>query len=264
MTDAIRYAQYVTLRNNMEVEARVVGRWLRHQNDKRVWLHEDEVTCEKQAEVPVPGIGRLRFQIEYDNDHNEWDGDNIEYKWRSRETCDNVRTGKSLGDGWYAINEWDGQRFLSVSFPGGGDYATRRGYYSSTGMSRGEADLRARQAIRKECEYWQSVHRGDVSFVGWIVTLYDHDDKEIGHDSCWGYTYDDTKYIHDEMDSNAQALVEAQFQLLHGLDIDDTHMDEAWRAWTAAMVSSDDDREIADPVFISTLREKACQASLSL
>lgn len=258
-----QYAEYLKLRNNMEVDAGVVMHWLNNK-PTRTWLHGEEVTCERQIDALVPGVGRLCFEIEYDNDHNEWDSTHIEGKWRDRETCDEVRTGKSLGDGWYAINEWDGQRFLAVSFPNGGDYRSRRAYYSSQGMSREVADLRARQAIRKECEYWQSVSKGDVTFVGWIVTLYGPSGTEIGHESCWGYVYDDTKYIHDEMDASAQTLVEAQYQLLHGIDVDDTHMDEAWRAWTAAMVSSDDDRDIADPVFISTLREKACQASLSL
>lgn len=270
MVDLIRYAQYVTLRDNMREPAHYVGYWLKEREKKRTWLHEDRVDPSQSHWVAVPGLGFMCFSMEYDNDHNEWDTDNIEHEWRSRETCDPIRTGKHLGDGWYALNHFDGGRFLAVRPKEGGDYETRRSYYSSLGMSKSDADIRARHALQQECKYWYEVAQGDRTWVGWIVTLYDTlyaDDscKELASDSCWGYDMADIKYIHDCMDDSARELVLAQYELKHNLKgITNDHITQALPAWRTAMTSSDDDREIADPVFVSTVREKTCQKSLCL
>ena len=53
------------------------------------------------------------------------------------------------------------------------------------GMSRHAAWLSARESIRREFDYFQEVW--DAGYVGYIVTLYDADDNEVEHDSCWGF-----------------------------------------------------------------------------
>lgn len=260
-----RYAEYLKHRNNMQHPARFCLCWM--QQRPRVWLREgDTVEVGTDFNVAVPGLGTLKFEMRWDEDHDSWDTDHIEKEWRDRDTCDPVRTGKSLGDDWYALAHWDrGYKFLAVKFRNGGDYKSRRAYYSAQGMSREDADVHARQAIQAECRYWYKIAEGEISWVGWIVTLFDEDDTCVADDSCWGYENVDTDYIHECMDDAARALVLAQYELKHKLTgVSNAHIAEAKLAWDTAMVTSDYDRDLADPLFISVIREKVCQKSLCL
>lgn len=116
--------------------------------------------------------------------------------------------------------------------------------------------------IIKECRYWRSVAKGDTCFVGYVVTLISPEDTTMEEDSCWGYGYEyDSKdtYLLGCMNDAAQGMVEKHWKQLYGelppafvAGIDPT-VDAAWKAWHTAMATSDGDRDIADPIFVSII-----------
>lgn len=257
-----RYQRYKELRaKHQDVNANVVMHWLRATVNKN-WIDSLPYSSEDEMRL-VPGIGWLRFSVADDSDHDPYDGDGQGFQWLKtgdRDANQKYDVGTHLGDGCYSLDHWDGSSVHVVRFDrkGGGDYAGRREYWHAQGCSKSDADLRARRSIREECKYWQSVAKGDVSWIGGTVTLLDYEEKELGMESVWGFECPDVgDYLLDQMNDWADNLVKEHWKHTPKFPARESKEGkQAWKAWYASMAVTDDDRDISDPVFISTLKGK--------
>jgi len=249
------HAEYLKHRTE-GVNARVALHWAKAKKKELPWCEELPDPNTDTLITPVPGVGSLHFSVVNDYDFNPWQDNEITAEWRRWDgEARKVSVGKRLGNGWYALDHWDHSSFYTIKFSGHSSYEERRKYHQSQGMSRSNADLSARRSIQKECEYWSSVARGQHSWVGWTVELVNNNEEEIEHDSCWGYSDDDLSYMADNANDAASEMVRKHWpKHIKYVDPIGSDFAHAMKAWYAAMVSSDDDRTIADPVFLSSLK----------
>jgi hypothetical protein len=227
--------------------------------------------------VDVPGIGALKFELKDDNDYNSDDYDEQTFQW-VKGMHDNEAAkhcGAKMGENMYSLNHWDHGSVAVLCFDkkSGGRFEDRYKYHARS-MSKQDAYIAAQASIKDECEYRHRVAEGDVSWVGACVTLWepgepeDFNDqiedewKEIGQEEVWGFEYPDSEdYLLDTMNEWAASLVAKHWQQKYGCEApmpgtQDVVVDAAWKAWHTSMVVSNNDRTIADPVFVSTYKEK--------
>lgn len=229
------------------------------------WYIDRLPTSDYDEEVDVPGVGVLKFTTINDYDHCAFDqGCGQEFTWITDYPPEKFRLGTNLGGDSYSLHHTDGNRLFTVTFnkKDGTRLEDRRRYESKAGYSRQDADLRARQSIQQECDYWYRVQLGDVSFVGFVVRLYTvEDDREVelGEESCYGYEWDGfTGYPLAEVNDWARSLISTHWpdgpepETL-ARPIPSTEV--AWKAWECAMIAADGDRSIADPIFVATYKE---------
>lgn len=243
-------------------------------NEKPKWYIDRLPSSDSPEEVDVPGVGTLEFTTLEDSDHNEFErGCGQEFEWirygndyadRHDKPC-----GSYLGADRYSLGHTENGKLLIVEFSelGGMRLEDRRRYESKAGYSRQDAELRARQSIRRECDYWYKVHNGDIFFCGFKVRLYTYDSEnceevELGEESCYGYEWEGDKgYPLDEVNGWAKRLVEAHWPGGDEVPMPETltkpipTTEAAWRAWRTTMITSHDDRSIADPIFVATYKE---------
>lgn len=239
-------------------------------NEKPKWYIDRLPSSDSPEEVDVPGVGTLEFTTLEDSDHNAFErGCGQDFEWiknyNERGYPENAhRTGVKLDDDLYSLGRTEGNRLFTVRFnkADGTRLVDRRRYHSKAGYSRQDAELLARQSIQKECDYWYKVAQGDVSFVGFKVRLYTvEDDKEVelGEESCYGYEWEGNKgYPLAEVNDWAKSLVSTHWP--EGPEPETLarpipETEAAWRAWRTAMITSHDDRSIADPIFVATYKE---------
>ena len=154
-------------------------------------LNDDRVMYFTRAyddRVALPGGLTLVMTLETDDMASPFE--QVKTDWRhyyGRTDC-----GKYLGNGWYSTGFFDrGRDLLCINFGRDGSYKTRFDYLRSRGVGKQDADVRVRQAINSECNYWRRVAEGAVSYVGVVVKLLGPDDEVLGEDSIWGCDYDD-------------------------------------------------------------------------
>jgi len=263
------WLQYKLYRQDETVRAMHALTWARSEIEakKRAFIHALPYTNEMVYQI-IPGIGTLKFEIKDDSDYDPYDGDGQGFQWFStRDIYDSNRkydAGTALGDNLYSLDHWDGQSVYCVRFDkkAGVRLEDRAAYWRAQGYAKHAAWVKARDSIIKECRYWRSVAKGDTCFVGYVVTLISPEDTTMEEDSCWGYGYEyDSKdtYLLGCMNDAAQGMVEKHWKQLYGelppafvAGIDPT-VDAAWKAWHTAMATSDGDRDIADPIFVSII-----------
>lgn len=232
------------------------------------WYIDRLPTSDYDEEVDVPGVGTLKFITINDYDHNAFEnGCGQEFEWIRYSNDDHYAKpcGSNLGGDSYSLGHTDGNRLFTVTFSkkDGTRLEDRRRYESNAGYSRQDADLRARQSIQQECDHWYRIYSGDVGFCGFKVRLYTPDtggfEVELGEESCYGYEWDGfTGYPLAEVNDWAKSLVSMHWPTLHEPETMARPIPEteaAWRAWQCAMTASDNDRSIADPIFVATYEE---------
>jgi hypothetical protein len=269
------WLKYKLHRQDETVRAAHAMQWLRSEITASMHAYIKTLPYSDQPELfSVPGIGTLKFEIKDDSDHDPYDGDGQAFQWIStRDHYDSNRkydAGTTIMDNCYSLDHWDGNSVWCVRFDkkAGSRIEDRRDYWRAQGYAKHVAWVKARDSIIRECRYWRSVAKGDTSFVGYVVTLLAPEDVGMNdtimeEDSCWGYEYDskDT-YLLGCMNDAAQGMVEKHWKSLYGklppAFVEGVHplVDAAWKAWHTAMTASDGDRELADPIYISTLRGK--------
>ena len=86
--------------------------------------------------------------------------------------------------------------------------------------------------------------------------------EELGEESCYGYEWEGDKgYPLEEVNGWAKRLVEAHWPggdevpMPETLAVSIPTTEAAWRAWRTAMITSHDDRSIADPIFVAIYKE---------
>jgi hypothetical protein len=219
----------------------------------------------------VPGIGTLHFEVKDNTDHNPYDGDGQAFQWIATGDHDGRRkydAGTTIMDNCYSLDHWDGSSVWCVRFDkkAGSRIEDRRDYWQAQGYAKQDAWVKARASIIRECRYWRSVAKGDTSFVGLIVKLVAPEDTGMNdavmeEESCWGFEYErEDSYLLETMNGWAQDMVEKHWKKLYGKPPNtfvagsNPIVDAAWQAWHTAMVTCDEDRDIADPIFVSTIK----------
>lgn len=268
MRKAEFYAKYKHHREKYNCNADNACRWAKHKPGPQYITSLPY--SDKPIRIVVPGLGHVCFQIADDPDHDPYDGDGQAFQWWSTDGDSGNRkynVGTRIDDNAYSLDHWDGGSVYVIRFDkkAGSRFEDRFEYHHARGMSKQDAYIKACASIKSECEYWHKVAKGDICFVGGMVTLYASDEEdgnldELDQEAVWGYEYpSDDDYLLGEMNSWAMSLIAKHWQKQYECEAPGTRgdkiVDAAWQAWHTAMATSDNDREIADPIFVSTYKE---------
>lgn len=265
------WLSYKLKRLDPTVRASHAIQWTRNeQREKRTQIIKILPYTDKDERVIVPGIGTLTFQLKPDQDTNPNDRDEgVAWQWVKYNAYDamsvkrSIHVGAQVMDNCYSTGEIDRGSVLCLRFNKkcGSRLEDRIEYWRGIGYARHEAWLRARQSITAECERAAKICKGDIGYYGGVVKLHNLWGKELGEESCWGFEVPDDDYLLGEMNGWAHSLVAEEWKKRYDCDPPDTYtrgvdsrVDAAWQAWHTAMTVSDGDRDMADPIFVSTFR----------
>jgi len=200
------------------LRASVAIQWAREKAREASWRLRNPPDPERPVDILLPHGYKVVAHVDYDEFGNPWEY--IETKWTRGgyfSNSDDYRFGKMVeidrkGE-WYSTGWTDRDSCLLVrlDYAGGADRASRARYWSSQGYSRSDADLLARQSIRKELDYYRSMASGDVATMCIAAILYDSRGVELDKEACCGfevgYSREDRHYLLAALNGFVEAMV---------------------------------------------------------
>jgi hypothetical protein len=158
----------------------------------------------ESKKVPLPGGFYLKLKVEYDQHAEQpWEsmscfGEPKEHRnWRvydaPRESVQERNERLLRGEFRpHKHTDHEGETGGWVHLTGNWWYPQQDALRAAVGKEFGCDPRTAWQSVQSERDYFKRWLKDEWHYLGVLVTLYDAEDEEIGHDSCWGI--DDPDY----------------------------------------------------------------------